>query len=118
MSEEKYRNASHCKYLIQYHIIWCLEFRFSVLKGNVDNTLKQTLQKICNDYNYHIKTLEVMPEHIHIFIDVPQTVALYAMWLELLKASALSNYLKRTCNLKSSMQDVELYGQEGILSQL
>ena len=88
------------------------------LKGNADNTLKLILRKICNDYNYHIKSLEVMPDHIHIFIDVPQTVALYAMWLELLKASALSNYLKRSRNLKSSMQDVELYGQEGILSQL
>ena len=116
--QEKYHSASHCKYLIQYHIIWCPKFRFSVLKGNVEDALKQILQKICNDYNYHIKSLEVMPDHIHIFIDVPQTVAPYAMWLELLKVSALSNYLKRICNLKSSMQDVELYGQEGILSQL
>ena len=50
MSEEKYHSASHCKYLTQYH-------------------------KICNDYNYHIKALEVMPDHIHIFVVVPQTVA-------------------------------------------
>ena len=75
MSEEKYHSASHCKYLIQYHIIWCPKFRFSVLKGDVENTLKQILQKICYDYNYHIKALEVMPDHIHIFVDVPQTVA-------------------------------------------
>ena len=114
MSEEKYQSALHCKYLTQYHIIWFPKFRFLVLKGNVDNSLKQILQKICNDYNYHIKALEVMPDHIHIFVDVPQTVAPYAMWLELLKASALSNCLKRIHSLKSSTQDVELYGQEGI----
>lgn len=96
MSEEKYHSASHCKYLIQYHIIWCPKFRFSVLKGNVDNTLKQVLQKIWKDYNYHIKSFEVMPDHTHVFIDVPATVTPYAMWLELLKASTLSNYLKRT----------------------
>ena len=77
MSEEKYHSASHCKYLIQYHIIWCPKFRFSVLKGTVEDTLKQMLQTICNDYNYYIKALEVMPDHIHIFIDVPQTVAPY-----------------------------------------
>ena len=75
MSEEKYHSASHCKYPTQYHIMWCPEFRFSVLKGNVDNSLKQILQKICNDYNYHIKSLEVMPDDIHIFVDVPLTVA-------------------------------------------
>ena len=26
-------------------------------------------------YNYHMKALEVMPDHIHIFVDVPQMVA-------------------------------------------
>jgi len=45
------------------------------LQGNVDTTLKQILQKICDDYGYKIKALEVMPDHIHIFADVPQTVA-------------------------------------------
>ena len=70
-----YHSASHCKYLIQYHIIWCPKFRFSVLHGKADMTLKQILQKICEDYGYRIKALEVMPDHIHIFVDVPQTVA-------------------------------------------
>ena len=75
MSEEQYHSASLYKYLIQYHIIWCPKFRFSVLLGNVDAALKQILQKICDDYGYKIKALEVMPDHIHIFVDVPQTVA-------------------------------------------
>ena len=75
MSGEPYHSTSHCKYLIQYHIIWCPKFRFSVFKGDIENALKQILQKICDAYNYHIKALEVMPDHIHIFVDVPQTVA-------------------------------------------
>lgn len=70
MSEEQYHSASHCKYLIQYHIIWCPKFRFSVLQGNVDNTLKQILQKICDDYGYKIKAFEVILDH-----KIPQTVA-------------------------------------------
>ena len=51
MSGEQYHSASHCKYLIQYHIIWCPKFRFSVLKGDVEDRLKQILQNICDDYN-------------------------------------------------------------------
>ena len=39
---------------------------FLVLKGDVEETLKQTLQKIY----YLIKALEVKPDHIHIFVDV------------------------------------------------
>ena len=36
MSRKPYHSASHCKYLIQYHIIWCPKFRFSVLHGKAD----------------------------------------------------------------------------------
>ena len=69
MSRKPYHSASHCKYLIQYHIIWCPKFRFSVLHGKADITLKQILQKICEDYGYRIKALEVMPDHIHLLLD-------------------------------------------------
>ncbi|MDO4468132.1 MAG: IS200/IS605 family transposase [Bacillota bacterium] len=70
-----YHSASHCKYLTQYHFIWCPKFRFPVLKDGVDDALKQILYGICDRYGYIIKALEVMPDHIHIFIDCPHTVA-------------------------------------------
>ena len=73
--DEQYHSASHCKYLIQYHIIWCPKFRFAVLKGDVESKLKEIIQQICEKYHYQIKALEVMPDHIHIFVDCPQTVA-------------------------------------------
>ena len=75
MSERQYHNASHCKYLVQYHIIWCPKFRYSVLDYGVDIALKRILRDICKKYHYTIKALEVMPDHIHIFVDCPQTVA-------------------------------------------
>ena len=75
MENEQYHGASHCKYLTQYHIVWCPKFRYSVLENGVDITLKQILSDICNKYGYIIKALEVMPDHIHIFVDCPQTVA-------------------------------------------
>ena len=75
MKNENYHRASHCKYLVQYHIIWCPKFRYPILKDGVDETLKKILSEVCDAYGYIIKALEVMPDHIHIFIDVPQTVA-------------------------------------------
>ena len=75
MENEQYHSASNCKYLTQYHIVWCPKFRYSVLENGVDITLKQILSDICNKYGYIIKALEVMPDHIHIFVDCPQIVA-------------------------------------------
>mgnify|MGYP001657859625 CR=1 FL=1 len=70
-----YHHGSHCRYLTQYHIIWCPKFRYPVLKDGIDISLKEILHQICEKYNYTIKALEVMPDHIHIFVDCPYTVA-------------------------------------------
>jgi len=77
VSEKKeiYHSSSHCKYLTQYHIIWCPKFRFHVLKDGIDASLKSILADICDRYGYTIKALEVMSDHIHIFVDCPQTTA-------------------------------------------
>ncbi len=75
MKNENYHRASHCKYLVQYHIIWCPKFRYPILKDGVDETLKKILSEVCDAYGYIIKALEVMPDHIHIFVDCPVTTA-------------------------------------------
>ena len=60
MKNENYHSASHCKYLVQYHIIWCPKFRCD----GMDETLKKILSEVCDAYGYIIKALEVMPDHI------------------------------------------------------
>lgn len=72
---DQYHSAAHCRYLTQYHIIWCPKFRYSVLGDEAGDMLKKILADICSKYSYSIKALEVMPDHIHIFVDCPQTVA-------------------------------------------
>jgi len=71
----EYKSLNHCKYLVQYHLIWCPKFRYNVLKGNVEEALKKILAEICNKYEYKILELEVMSEHIHIFISAKPTIA-------------------------------------------
>ena len=46
-----------------------------MLKGPVADVLKDILVSICETYHYKIKALEVMPDHIHISLSVPQKVA-------------------------------------------
>lgn len=92
MGREQYHSASHCKYLVQYHIIWCPKFRFPVLQDSAGLALKQILRGICSRYGYRIKALEVMPDHIHIFVDTPQTVAPCDVARTLKSASAVEMF--------------------------
>lgn len=70
-----YKSLSHCKYLVQYHLVWCPKFRFKVINGNIKKSLKNILANVCNKYQYEILELEVMPDHIHIFLSAKPTVA-------------------------------------------
>ena len=73
MSE--YKSSGHSKYLVQYHIIWCPKFRFKVLTGDIEGVLKDIIKNISKEYKYEIKALEVMPDHIHLFVATKPTVA-------------------------------------------
>ena len=59
---EKYNSLNHCKYLIQYHIIFCPKFRFKVLYDKIENRLKELILNIANIYDFKIIEMEVMPE--------------------------------------------------------
>ena len=72
MSE--YKTTSHCKYLCQYHLIWCPKFRFNVL-DNVECSLKQIFQDIAKKYQYEIIEMEIMTDHVHLFVGAKPTVA-------------------------------------------
>lgn len=56
--ENSYHSGNHCKYLIQYHIIWCPKFRYCVL-DDAEGTLKQILHRICQKYGYQVKDLRL-----------------------------------------------------------
>jgi len=71
----EHKSLNQCKYLVQYHLIWCPKFRYNVLKGNVEEALKRILVEICNKYEYEILELEVMVGHIHIFVSAKPTIA-------------------------------------------
>ncbi len=70
-----YKSMSHCKYLIQYHIIWCPKFRFNVLKNDIEVSLKEILLAISPKDEFNIIQMEVMPDHIHLFISANPTTA-------------------------------------------
>jgi len=60
--------ASGVRYLCQYHLIWTPKFRFNVLKHRVDEELKKIFQEIADNYEFEIIAMEIMPDHVHLFV--------------------------------------------------
>ena len=53
---------------IGYHFIWCPKYRRPVLTSPVDIRLKELLYERATYRGWKIESLEVMHDHVHIFI--------------------------------------------------
>lgn len=70
-----YHNIGRCTYMTQYHVIWCPKFQYGIWDDTRKSRLKEILEDVCQTYHYEIKELEITSDHIHIYVDVPYTVA-------------------------------------------
>ena len=73
--QDNTRSGSHCRYTLQYHLVWIPKYRRSFLVGEIAERLKQILQDIARDYRIHIIAMEVMPDHVHMLAEAPPKYA-------------------------------------------
>ncbi len=57
-------------YSLQYHIVFCTKYRRKVLQNGVDETCKYILWELSESMEFTIFAMEVMPDHIHLLVDV------------------------------------------------
>lgn len=67
------KSGSHCKHNINYHIVWIPKYRKKLLVGKVADFLKQIIGEQCQELNLEMLALEVMPDHIHLFVSALPT---------------------------------------------
>lgn len=63
--------TSSAVYNINYHIVWCPKYRKEVLIGDIKAFLEEQLETIAATKEWGILELQVMPDHIHLFISAP-----------------------------------------------
>lgn len=73
---DRYKYHSHCVFNLGYHIIFCPKYRRKVLQWGIDERLKILLVEKATLMDCHIEKMEVMPDHVHIFIKTPPTIAI------------------------------------------
>lgn len=57
-----------CVHNLGYHIVWSTKYRKPVLVDGIDDTLKTALNTIADEKGFTIKVMEVMPDHVHVFV--------------------------------------------------
>ena len=74
---DSYTHKKGLVYKNQFHIIFCPKYRRPVLIDGVDVRLKEILFSVASECDAEIKAMEVMPDHVHLFVDLDPRVPLH-----------------------------------------
>jgi len=74
--DKKYSTGHSIVYSCQYHIIFCPKYRRPVLRGEINTRFKGLLLEKQGVYGYRVVEMEVMPDHVHLLLDVDPRVGI------------------------------------------
>ena len=64
--------TSSASYNINYHLVWCPKYRKPILeKPEVKQFLEEQIYTIAATKGFEVLALEVMPDHLHLFVSAP-----------------------------------------------
>lgn len=66
---QDYRRTQTTVSLINYHFVFCPRYRRKVLVRQVKVRFKELVEQICKEQDWLIVAMEVMPDHVHLFLN-------------------------------------------------
>ena len=72
---QEYRRTATTVSLINYHFVFCPRYRRKALVNEVEKRFREILQQICVENGFVIVALEVMPDHVHQFLNALPTIS-------------------------------------------
>jgi putative transposase len=69
------RHGRTTVYNVNYHIVWSVEYRRNVLLGLLEKRLQVLLKEIAVEKGFEIGALDVMPDHLHVFVSAHPKIA-------------------------------------------
>ena len=63
--------SAHAVYDLKYHFVWTPKYRKELLIGEVAEAVREIVQSVAEAYGMEIDTMEVMEDHVHVFLSAP-----------------------------------------------
>jgi putative transposase len=73
--QDNTRSGAHSRYNLKYHLVWITKYRRSFLVDGLAIRLRQIFTDISQEYGFNIIAQEVMPDHVHLLVEVPPKFA-------------------------------------------
>jgi len=67
MTDNRYRKSAHAVFNLKYHFVCCPKYRRSIFTGKIAERLKELLYEKAEELEIEIESMEIMPDHVHLF---------------------------------------------------
>ena len=71
-----YRTTATTVYCCRYHVMFCPKYRRKVLINGIDERFKEIVLSMQEEQNFKVMEMEVMPDHVHLLLDVDPTIGI------------------------------------------
>ena len=89
----EYKSNHNIVYSCKYHVVWCPKYRRRVLTSEVEERLKTILLEVAQERQAEIIELEVMPDHVHLLVEVDPQFGIHRL-IRLMKGRS-SHHLRQ-----------------------
>lgn len=102
------RRGKHAVYHLKYHFVWIPKYRKRILTEEVAEYVKQVFQRIAEEYDMIIDTMEVVEDHIHIFLEAPPRLS-PARIVQILKSISAREVFRQFPHLRRQLWGGEFW---------
>ena len=72
----KYNASSHSTYNVAYHVVFSPKYRYNLLRDSAAERLKTLFLQAASHLGIIIQAMEVMPDHVHLFVIARPTISI------------------------------------------
>lgn len=71
--DARYAKNAGAVFSLKYHVVWCPKYRKPVLIDDIEARLRYLLIEKAAELGMTIHALEIMPDHVHLFVEADPT---------------------------------------------
>ena len=102
------RRTRHAVYDLKYHMVWIPKYRKQILSREVAEYLREVFERIAEEYEFRIDTMEVVEDHVHIFVEAPPRYS-PAEVVQVMKSVSAREVFKKFAKLRKQLWAGELW---------
>lgn len=107
--KEKYTHARTCVYNINYHIVWCVEYRKKVLTPQICDRLYQIVRETAECKGFTIVECKAGEgDHVHCFVSAPPKISVTQI-VKYLKGISGNKLLQEFPEIRKSLWNGQLW---------